>query len=271
MQSGTFIAKRLLPEILRELCADRKITCTSYSDEWVLQLNRGDKQLWVYGYHFDINGGAVSEVAKDKVATFLVLERAGIPVVPHYLVRSAAHESINTERLTKTIPNSDKPFVVKPLSGSSGKYVYYAQNIDEAVKVVLEGSEAGWTASTYQDIQKEFRVVMLDDKVELVYEKTSPSVHGGLRLFNLGLGAKARNIEPGSPIYAQLQDLASRACVAMSLRFAAVDVVELDNATLKILEINSGLSFEHYARQGSEKRITAEKIYGKIIDKVFSA
>lgn len=268
MPKGKHITRRLLPALLEEICTELDIGMQMYSDDWVLRLAREEQVSWVYGYHFDLNTGAVSEIANDKVATYLILEAADVRAVPHYLLRSAANEGIVVDKIKKQIPGAASPFVVKPLSGSSGHSVHYVAGISEGVEIVLRSRESGWTASPYEKILKEYRVVMLDAQAELVYEKVEPLIKGNLRLFNLGLGARAKDVRPTTPMHGELAQLAARVCSAMRFRVAAVDIIQIATGELKVLEVNSGISFEYYGRQSPEKRDKAKTVYEKIVKKM---
>ncbi len=266
MRIGKYIDNRLLPKLIKEICEPKDIALVTYSDNWVIKLTKGDWVSWIYGYHFAINNGAVSEIANDKVATYLVLEQAGVSAVPHYLVRSAAKEKLSEQTIKERVTKPDTPFVFKPLSGSSGRYVYYVSSAVEGLAIVEGSSEAGWTASPHQPIKKEYRVIMLDSEPALLYEKTNPLKKGELKLFNLGMGAIARDVPNNHENYSNLERLASSAAEALSLRFAAVDIVELIDGSCKVLEINSGISFEHYGRQAPENRKTAKQIYKNAVE-----
>ncbi len=269
MQTGKYIKNRLLPQIVRAISSKKGLSVDTYSDDWVIKIANEEEFIWVYGYHFDINNGAANEIANDKVATYLTLSAADIPAVSHYLVRSAAREDIKASDVKHRIADTAQPFVIKPLTGSSGQNLQYVEDLAAGVEVVRRSGEAAWAASPYENIAKEFRVIVLDERAELIYEKTQPVIKGRLRLFNLGLGAKAQDITDAKPLSNQLSELAILTCRTLKLRLAAVDIVQLDDEKKKILEVNSGISFEHYGRQSQAHFKKAEQIYEKIIDRMF--
>lgn len=270
MQTGKYIENRILPDVIRAICLRKDILLEAFSEDWVIRLTKDNSSAWIYGYHFDLNSGAANEIANDKVATYLVLDAAGVPAIAHYLLRSEAREPIVASKIIQRIPDVDNPFVIKPLSGSSGKYLHYASNLVAGLEITRSSGESAWAASPHEDIVKEFRVVTLDKEPELIYEKTNPVVVNDLKLFNLGLGARAVNISQENSTRERLSELASAASHALHLRVAAVDIVQLADGQLKVLEINSGISFEHYGRQSQQNHKKAEQIYDKIIDRIFT-
>lgn len=270
MQTGKYIENRILPDVIRSICLRKDILLEAFSEDWVIRLTKDNSSAWIYGYHFDLNSGAANEIANDKVATYLVLDTAGIPAVAHYLLRSEAREPIVASKIVQRIPDASNPFVIKPLSGSSGKYLHYASNLAAGLEIIHSSGESAWAASPHEDIVKEFRIVTLDKEPELIYEKTNPAVVNDLRLFNLGLGARAVNISQENSAREKLSELASAASHALHLRAAAVDIVQLADGQLKVLEINSGISFEHYGRQSQQNHKKVEQIYDKIIDRMLT-
>ena len=102
---------------------------------------------------------------------------------------------------------------------------------------------------------------MLDGEILLAYEKTQPVVRDGLKMFNLGAGARPLDIQP----HAALADMVRETVTVLNLRLASVDVVELQNGELCIMEINDGIMMEHYMRQSDDHRARGKVVYTKII------
>jgi glutathione synthase/RimK-type ligase-like ATP-grasp enzyme len=102
---------------------------------------------------------------------------------------------------------------------------------------------------------------MLDGNVLCSYDKTQPRDQDGLKMFNLGQGAVAVNCELSDDELA----LAKRALKASGLRTASVDIAKLGDGSLMIMEINSGITMEHYARQSEEYFSVAADVYLQIV------
>lgn len=86
---------------------------------------------------------------------------------------------------------------------------------------------------------------------------------------NLSAGASPEQL-PAGPLLDELLGLAQAAQRALSIRFASIDIVEVDG-TLKVLEVNSGIMMEHFARHLPENRATAKAIYARAVEKMFAA
>ncbi len=266
MQVGQYIVDRFLPEFVRSASAKRNIQCTGMSDDWVLRLEGAGKVRWVLGYQFDLNGAATSAVTRDKVATYLALRQAGIAAVPHVLVRSLPHESLEPTQLQAMFPGS---FVLKPLDGTGGRGVQKVSSAAEAIAIIQASDEAAWAGSPFCDIATEYRLIILDDKVLLAYEKTQPVQLHGLQLFNLGLGAVACDIADANRLE-RLTGIAQTVCTQLSLRLAAVDIVQTQSGELLVLEANDGIMMENYARQSAVYKNRAAVVYDTIVAAMFA-
>jgi glutathione synthase/RimK-type ligase-like ATP-grasp enzyme len=265
MKQGEYIVERLLPAFVERAAVTRGITFRSFSEDWVLRLQRDTTVRYVVGYQFDHNLSAMSAVATDKVATSTLLSAADVPVVEHILVRSTPHETIPTAALAARFSG---PFVIKPLDGSGGRGVQIVATTEEAQHVVLASGEIAWAASPLLDVAAEYRVILLDETPLVVYEKTHPVMHHGLKMFNLGMGAHATDMAD-SHRKEQLEQLASAAARALSLRLASIDIVQLRDGSLSVLEVNDGIMMENYARQSAEYNNRAAQVYDAIVEAMF--
>ena len=267
MQTGPYIAERFMPKQVAAYCQRSSIDFQAFSDDWVLRLTRDGKTRWIVGYKFDVNRSGAGEVAQDKVATYAALNAAGIDATPHYLVRSLPLELIHADNLHRTLDGV--PVVAKPLEGTSGRDVTRFGTIDEALAMIRSSGEPAWAVSPHYELQAEYRLVMLDGGVLLSYEKSQPTLRGDLKLFNLAYGAVVIDIG-NEALLAQLSSIASRVMEATALRVAAVDIVRKLDGSLEVLEVNDGISMEHYARQSHEYETRAGAVYDAIVAAMFN-
>ncbi|MDQ4103619.1 MAG: hypothetical protein M3186_07875, partial [Actinomycetota bacterium] len=109
--------------------------------------------------------------------------------------------------------------------------------------------------SPYVEITREYRAVVLDQEVRILYEKRK---QGGWR-HNLHAGAISRLVEHADIVTA-VSVLAKRAMHAMNLRFAAVDVVEV-GGRLSVLEVNNTVTLERFSAQDQVHADLAQEVY----------
>jgi glutathione synthase/RimK-type ligase-like ATP-grasp enzyme len=266
MQNGPYIADRLLPGLVKAYAEQYGIDFQAFSGEWVLRLERDGIIKWIVGYTFDVNSAAAAAVARDKVATYATLQAAGIDTMPHYLVRSLPHELIHVRELHEVL--NGLPVVAKPLEGAGGRDVILFKSTDDALAMIRQSGEPAWALSPFRDLSAEYRLIILDGELLFSYEKSQPALREGLKLFNLGLGAKASPIEGAT--LAQLLPMAQQVTQATALRLAAVDIVRLADGSLQVMEVNGGVMMEHFLRQSPENKNRAVAVYEAILNAMFA-
>lgn len=254
MQTDEYTAKRLFPEIVRRISDELDLDYRSYSDEWVIELSRGDHVRRIIGYTFDINSAATTAIARDKVATYQLLATRNIPAVPHYLMRTKA----GRYQLPTEIANMN--VVIKPLNGTSGHGVRRFSSSQELLTHLDQSNIEAWAISPYLEIEREVRTIVLDGVPLLSYEKIQNSSEP-LKLFNLGQGAVPKSYEIDNTV----RLLALDATSAIGLRLAVVDCVYLSSGEWQILEVNSTLAMEYYARTSPQHEAHAYDVYQAVI------
>lgn len=82
---------------------------------------------------------------------------------------------------------------------------------------------------------------------------------------NLGQGSTPRDLRAHDPSTAAGVALAARAADAIGISLASVDLVEDLGGNLAVLEINSGIMMESYARVAQDGRRVAVRVYDAIV------
>jgi len=252
--NGEFIADRKIEKILENLCVEHTITHESFSSGWVHVFQKGGKTSRLLGYKWSLNDSAASGIAGDKVAAYEVLSSAKVSVIQHVLLRT----KVDFEpHWPAKIPES---FVLKPLTGTSGRGITLCHSKAEAEQYILQQKIAEWAISPYYEIKQEIRMIMLDDECLLAYDKQQPQVKNGLKFFNLGAGAHPVDIKPTN----EQSQLAQQSMKAIGLRLAAVDLVSVDDGW-EVLEVNDGFMMEHYLRESERNYETSKALYEKVL------
>jgi len=257
--------ERLLARLLREACERHDVSIRALSDGWLLELEKDGKKRRVLGTEFGVNDQAASAIAKDKVATSTILERAAIDHVSHRLLTSHG-SGFNKSLLSDMLATG--PAVVKPLQGSHGVGVALATTIESAWHIIERSGILAWAVSPYYDVAFETRVVVLDGTVRLAYKKVDPVIMNGLKFFNLHVGAKAVavDIDELGENYARL---ATDVVDALGLSMAAVDIITDTNGTLSVLEVNSAFSLNRFAQSGGKALAMTTRFYDEVVSSMF--
>ena len=298
-------------KIIHEICRDNDIELTSFSGDWVFMLKKGDKLKYILAYQFDLNTAAVQGICKDKCAASDILMHHGVPCVEHVFfttpVSSYLPKGGNMKRLQQLLDKHSK-LVCKPNEGASGKNVFAVTNggeLEAAMSKIFESAES-MAVSPYYEIEKEYRLIVLDGVVKLAFSKEIPYVKGdgasnlatliskgnlhvlpaGMESVDLGQvlekgavwkygwkhnlahGAIAQVVSDDALI-SSLSDLAIKAVNVLNIRFASVDIISTEGG-FRVLEINSGVMMEHFASSSPENYAKAKEIYEKAVDVMFA-
>ncbi len=199
--------------------------------------------------------------------------------------------------------------VVKPNEGTGGHDVIRVTSVLELEKAVhrLFESHRALALSPWLAVEAEYRVVLLAGEPLLVYSKERPAVVGDgqsslgalvlsqrgpaglegaeiqpggwsrvpaagevIRLrwrHNLGAGATPSDLAAG-PENEAVTALARQAAQTLGIELASVDLVAAAGE-LRVLELNSGIMLESYARHSVAGARRARDIYGKILRHIF--
>jgi glutathione synthase/RimK-type ligase-like ATP-grasp enzyme len=254
MQSSRYHSNQWLIETISEICMQQGIIFRSLSDDWLLELEKDGQIARVLGYTFDLNGSAASSIGRDKVAAYELLTAYGVPAISHFLVR------LKDENPTWSTVDWEEGVVVKPLTGGGGENVCLFHDIAKAKAFMTSKMTSSWAISPLVDINREVRLIMLDEEVIFSYGKV-PVVTDGLKVFNLSRGATPVVHTPTKEQIA----LARKTQTTLGLRLAAVDIVELASGEQKILEVNSAVTMKMYTEHDEKHQLDAKKVYTAII------
>lgn len=187
MSDNTAGEERFLVTLLREIGKEEGIQVTGYSHDWIIEIERAGRRGFVFGYDFSLNSGTAVKIAKDKVATHLLLEQHSVPSVEHVLISSprilknyTASDSGNWQTILSYAKKYNNQLVCKPLNGTMGAHVFFTRtqtDIEEAIHALIAKYRDA-TISPWLDIEDEYRVVILDGVPMLVFRKERQQVIG---------------------------------------------------------------------------------------------
>jgi glutathione synthase/RimK-type ligase-like ATP-grasp enzyme len=265
-RGGKWTAPRPFISLLSEAASQAGIELRWLSDDWIAHLRKADDVRYVYGTAFPLNNAGAAHIAADKVATYVVLDDAGVPAVPHYLIRVASSDEPD-ETIDRALAKVHCPVVVKPAEEAGGLDVHRAETIEEARSLIdrLARCYSALAVSPFETILSEHRVIMLDGIPQLFYEKRILSKTEWRH--NLKYGAHPV-VEESPDVRAELANIAIAAMRTIGGRFMSVDVVRTPNSR-KVLEVNSGVMLDRFAAQNRNYRAIAVHIYREAISRCF--
>jgi glutathione synthase/RimK-type ligase-like ATP-grasp enzyme len=171
-------------KIIKEICAEDGIRCESFSYDWILRLSKDEKNIHIYGYQFENNSATSQLICTDKCATSELLRSKNIPAVEHKFFMSPDDFQYigakgNWEDALDLLHQHGK-VICKPNEGTGGKDVYLASNAAElevAAKKIFAQYRT-MAISPFYFIEEEYRVILLNGEIKLVFSKKIPSLAG---------------------------------------------------------------------------------------------
>ncbi len=298
----SYSENRQLVKIIREICDEQKIKLKEYSESWIMELSKNKQTTFIFGYKFENNSATTLSICNDKVATYLLLTEHGIQSIEHnFFMRYSYTTKKDLYQQILPLLQKYKCLVIKNNTGSGGKLVYKVETkakLKYSIKRLLTKTKS-LAVSPFCDIKKEYRCIVCDGQVELIYEKVRPSVVGdgkskvkelinkldyspkiskivkqnyvpaqGEQVIlnwkhNLFFGAGA-NTQIPTKLKNTLKKIALKTTKVLKAKFVSVDIVLVDNM-YQVLEVNSGIMMEKFSTFGPDNYNKAKQIYTKAI------
>ena len=263
-------SNRQLIKIVKEICQEHGITFQGFSSDWVIQLTANDHTMFIHGYKFPNNNAAIEQICNDKSALSDLLSAHRIPHVPHsYFSSSYPPPQDNRKRMQSLLQEYGK-IVCKPNAATGGYGVFKVssqRDLEFASQEIFSASEA-MSISPYRKIQAEYRVIIVNASVGVIYEKKfrvpdADEIVEVSRKHNREQGARPVIV---TDVFKTeiLSELALSCVAALDAEFVSVDIVE-DECGFEVLEINSGVMMENFAASNPENYEIAKNIYQKAI------
>jgi [lysine-biosynthesis-protein LysW]--L-2-aminoadipate ligase len=263
---------RFLTEAFSTLAEARQLIYEEKFGGWILRVGDGRRHLGAYGYQLSLNSAVAASIAKDKAAAADRLSSDGLPVIPTLLLLDDKRQRWMDGRgaevaANETLDTVEYPVVIKPNEGSSGAdvRVFHDRNAARSFARLMLRSEPSVCVQPLIELSSEERWVVLDTRPVMRYSKVPVSRADGLPLFNLAMGGSVAEcgLETGS---VEARRLAIAAAESVGVRIGAVDVVTDRDGRQMVIEVNSGLSFEHLVSTAPELRSTALDVYRQALD-----
>lgn len=290
--------------IIKEICEEKNIKFNIISNNWVIILEKDNEKKYIIANNFPLNDQAVGKICDDKYAVYEIMQKYNIPVATHHIV----FNNYNKEEVKKFFQKYDYNIVVKNNYGTCGNDMYHINNEQELFEKIdkLLLKTYAVVLMPYYDIKTEYRNIMLNNTVELIYGKKKPIVIGNgkntiyelLCQFNNEYFSKINNknlntILPKDEIFEynwqfnlskgsmpfvledkineeKIKRMAKEISNILGLSFASIDIVELNDGRLLLLEVNSGVMMNNISKNLDSGRNIVKNIYSKAIDEIFN-
>lgn len=300
--------------IMEEICKELLINLNIISNGWVYVLEKNGKRRFLTATTFDLNNHAIGKIFDDKYATYELLKNIDVPVINHSLAYNDDNTSDyafgkNTKDYIYDFYNkNDCNIVLKANNGYGGRRVFHVtekSEIDQVLEKLFLNCNS-ISMCPYYNIKNEYRIIVLNGNIELMYKKIKPAIIGDgkstirdllvkenehffkdnylsseydrvLSLgekyefnwqFNLSKGASI-SLDIDSEVKEDILKIINKITSSIEVGFASIDIVELYNGEKMVMEINSGVAMQHFRKLADNGYEISKKIYKKAVMKLF--
>ena len=301
----------MFQKIIKEICQELNINYTLLSKNWIIKLEKEGIVKYLTGNKFDLNGHAIGNIMDDKYAFYETLSNLDIPVCEHTIFYSPDNKNDfaigchTEEELIACFNKYHKDVVIKPNRGSMGIGVSHITNEKDLMKEANNLFKKNYSISIcpFYHIKNEYRVIVLDNEIKLIFKKINPVVIGNgvstlkellikfnpyyfkdidipeLVLtkdeeytydfhFNLSKGSIA-SLDIEDSLKKKIISLAIEVTKKVGIRFASVDIIETTNNSILVMEANSGVTINKVIEFIPNGYNLAKDIYKEAILKIF--
>lgn len=177
-------SERMLVKIVNEISKEENITIETFSHDWIIKLEKNGKINYIFGYQFGLNSASVNSICCDKSAACEIMKSFEIPHVEHYFFMSPNNQKYigdngNWKKISKLL-NDFGALVCKPNEGTGGNGIYYVTNQQELERATYKifKNNRSMAISPFYNIENEYRTIVLDGRIELLYLKERQYVVG---------------------------------------------------------------------------------------------
>ena len=289
--------------LIQKICEEEHIHFQLLSKDWIIVLEKDGETHYIMGSKFDLNNYVSAKICNDKYACYEALKYHHIPVCEYHIFFSC----YSKEEVMNCFLEYGRDVVVKANKGSYGNHMFHVKDINELFQKMdlLLKDNYSISVSPFYSISCEYRLIVLNHEVELVFGKKRPIVVGDgvhtiyelLLEFNSPFFQKMEdhssldvilkegkvyeyswqhNLSKGAipfevndeELIEKLKKIAIQATNSLNLNFVSVDIIETATHELKIIEINSGVitNIAEYFVNGED---IAKNVYKKAILAMF--
>ena len=301
-------------KIIKEICQELSISFKTLSKDYVIMLEKDNIKKFIIGYKFDLLTHAEGLIFDDKYAMYDLLNNLNISVVKHYIIyhennlNSYAINCKGIKYLKKIYELCNHNLVIKINNGTCGIGIYKTNNLNTLIDIYNKLIDKNFSLCLcpFYDIEYEYRAIVLEGKIKLLYKKIKPVVIGdGVKSikellldfnyeyfknydkenkddvlikgevfeydwkFNLSRGAISSSdisLYEKENIEKIVNDLKNK----IKLSFCSVDVIKTKDNKFYVMEINSGVMMENFIVQHENGYDLAKNIYKEAILKIFN-
>ena len=289
-------------ELLKELCQEKNIKITKISKNWINVLERDNQIHYILGHKFDLNNNSIATILDDKYAFYELMKLKNIPIIKHHII----FRNYSKDYIKELYEEYHGDLVIKSNLGTCGNEVFHQTNLDEIYNLLDKLLIRNYSLSIcpYVKIKNEYRVIVLDSQIMLLYGKIKPAIKGDgkktiaelLKEFNPQYFNKKMdlpkqilkasepyeynwqfNLSRGANIFmdipedlsTRISQLALKVAEQINVKFCSIDIIVTNDDNIYLMEANSGVMMDNFINIHPQGRKIAKFIYSAAINKMF--
>lgn len=241
-----------------------------------------DKPYFFVNCSTPFNDESTSRICKDKDFSYKILKDViRMPkTISFYDPNREGNEhqiyikEKNCKEITdKILKNFSFPIIIKRNFGAQGKNVFLCENKRKVLKAlsnIYNKKTSGYDyialAQKYIEVNKEYRVIVFDKEILLVYEKdiSNAKFKGNISPLHY---ENSKSIQvTDKKLISEISQFIKPIFEKINLKYTGLDIVIDKKNKFHLIELNTTPGFSHFIESNGEEEII--KVYEKIFKKV---
>ena len=175
-----------LQRIIKQIALENNLSYEVLSCDLIIKLTKDNKIRYINGYKFGLNSHSLGLILDDKYATYELLNSLNIKVCKHHILfRPNNHNSYaknynSFKYCYDLFLKYNKNVILKVNNGTCGDGVYHITTKNKLKKIYNYLLKYNFSISLcpYYNVKNEYRVILLNNEIKIIYEKINPVVIG---------------------------------------------------------------------------------------------
>ena len=265
-----------LQRIIKQIALENNLSYEVLSCDLIIKLTKDNKIRYINGYKFGLNSHSLGLILDDKYATYELLNSLNIKVCKHHILfRPNNHNSYaknynSFKYCYDLFLKYNKNVILKVNNGTCGDGVYHITTKNKLKKIYNYLLKYNFSISLcpYYNVKNEYRVILLNNEIKIIYEKINPVVIGNgkdklidlLKEFNINYFSNKNNLK---------KKINYNKILKNNEGFGSIDIIKTIDNKYYVLEINSGVMIENYIKLTSDGVKKAKKVYEEAVLEMF--
>lgn len=291
--------------IIKKIASDLQINVTFLSDDWLTVLEKNGVTHCIQGYKFPLNDHAIGNILDDKGLFYDLMVYKNNPIIEHKVIFKNTPFSL----IENYFDEHNEKIIVKGNIGTLGNEVFLVtdkHDLRDKVTLLFQ-SQFSISLCPFYDIEMEYRIIVLNNEVRLIYGKQRPMVVGDgvhnleylAKSFNQTYYSFSKNInfdkeyvpklsekvllnfqfnlskgaipffDIDSHLAKYLSNIALKVAHDAHINFASIDIIKTVDNKFLLMEANSGVMMNNILNQGLIYKDIAYNIYKDAISLMF--